>query len=67
MRRFTPLLIIGALLIFVFIIGIIYGDSRENNSIWNPVDPPSFESQASWSPMPPPRGGPDFCSYIYQC
>ena len=63
MRRFTPLLIIGALLIFVFIIGIVYGDTRVTNSYWNPVEPPGFEDQASWSPMPPPGGGKIFASW----
>jgi len=57
MRRFTPLLIIGALLIFVFVMGIIYGDSGVTNSFWNPVKPPSFENQATWSPFTPPGGG----------
>ena len=56
MRRFTPLLIIAALLIFVFVIGIVYGDSRITNSFWNPVEPPDFEDQASWCPIPPPGG-----------
>ena len=58
MRRFTPLLIIGALLVFVFIIGIIYGDSGVTNSFWNPVEPPSFNSHSQWLPVPP-RGDDD--------
>ncbi|MCK5453012.1 MAG: hypothetical protein KAJ16_01555 [Calditrichia bacterium] len=62
MRRFTPLLIIGALLIFVFIIGIIYGDSGVTNSFWNPIEPPSFEDQATWSPYTPP-GVPDIATW----
>ena len=63
MRRFTPLLIIGALLVFVFIIGIIYGDSGVTNSFWNPIEPPSFNSHSQWLPFPP-DGDPDFAQWL---
>jgi len=63
MRRFTPLLIIGALLIFVFIIGIVYGDSKVTNSFWNPIALPDFEDQATWSPVPPPGGDQIFATW----
>ena len=62
MRRFTPLLVLGVVLVIVFIIGIIYGDSSLSNSFWNPVEPPKFEIQATWSPVVPP-GIPDYATW----
>ncbi|UCF65456.1 MAG: hypothetical protein JSW33_06395 [bacterium] len=55
MRRFTPLLVLGAVLIVVFVISIIYGDSNITNSFWNPVEPPNLEIQATWNPVRPPH------------
>jgi len=62
MRRFTPLLVLGVVLVIVFIIGIIYGDSSLSNSFWNPVEPPTKLNIATWNPVVPP-GIPDLATW----
>ena len=57
MRRFTPFIVIGILLLCSFIVGLIFDKSSDSFSIWNQLTPPKLVKHATWRPDPPKSGG----------
>jgi hypothetical protein len=57
MRRFTPFIVIGILLLCFFIIGLIFDKPSGSFSIWNQLTPPARGKHATWRPDPPKSGG----------
>jgi len=62
MRRFTPFLIVGIILIVYLFIGLIFGDFKGSNCIWNQVVFPQNTDLTTWSPVKPP-GIPDLATW----
>lgn len=58
MRRFTPFIVIGLILLFFMIIGLIFEKPNGSFSIWNQIQPPSKFNISSIIPRPDPGDKP---------
>jgi len=54
MRRFTPFIVIGILLLCSFIVGLIFDKSSDSFSIWNQLTPPERGKIACINSVLPP-------------
>lgn len=59
MRRFTPFIVIGLILLFFMIVGLIFDKPNGSFSIWNQIQPPSIDGISSIIPIPMPGGKPN--------
>jgi len=58
MRRFTPFIVIGLILLFFMIVGFIFDKPNGSFSIWNQIQPPSKNIISSILPFPDPGNKP---------
>ncbi len=58
MRRFTPFIVVGLILLFFMIIGLIFDEPSGSYSIWNQIQPPSKSSISGIITRPQPRPNP---------
>lgn len=59
MRRFTPFIIVGLILLFFMIIGLVFDEPNGSYSIWNQIQPPSKISISSILGIPYPGEPPE--------
>ena len=62
MRRFTPVLTVGLLLLMGLFICVATLDSTPDIATWNPILPPGIPDLATWNPILPP-GIPDIATW----
>ncbi len=67
MRRFTPFIVVGLILLFFMVIGLIFDKPNGSFSIWNQIQPPQKNTFSAIKTLPQPQdpaggGKPSICN-----
>ncbi len=55
MRRFTPFIVVGIILLFFMVIGLIFDKPNGSFSIWNQIQPPQKNTFSAIKTLPQPQ------------